>query len=206
MGAVRSSCREGAGSRDEGRAIRLLLACLIAASAGPAGAIEIGGSEVDLSLEGQTISIASEAPVPLRGLIEAIGREAGIEVALSGDLGLVPPTSIQGSPLDQAIRQLAGDHSLLMIYAPGASARPGHLAKIVIDAAKPPDERARARAEAQARQRTSTSTSARPLSDDTAGRIRRLAEDGHSPGEISQQINMPIDQVQRHLQALRRQN
>jgi hypothetical protein len=207
MEPVRSSCRERAGFPGEGRGIGLLLACLIGAGVGPAGAIEIGGSEVDLSLEGQRISIASEAPVPLRGLIEAIGSEAGIEVALSGDLGLVQPISIERSPLDQAIRQLVGDHSLLMIYAPSASgARPGHLTKVVIDAAKPPDERARARAEAQARQRTSTSTSARPLSDDTAGRIRRLAEDGHSPGEISQQINMPVDQVQRHLQALRRQN
>lgn len=204
---MRSSCSERTGPRCEARAIGIVLGCLIAGSAFAAAAIEIGGSEVDLTLDGQQISIASEAPVPLRGLMQAIGAEAGIEVSLSGDLGMVRPAGIERRPLDQAIRQLAGEHSLLMIYdRRGPDAGRERLAKVVIYAANPPDERAQARAEARARQRSAASPAARPLSDDTAGRIRKLAEDGLSPGEISQQINMPVDQVQRHLQALRQQN
>jgi hypothetical protein len=204
---MRSSCRKRTGSRCKRRTIGVVLGYVIAGSAFPAAAVKIGGSEVDLTLDGQQISIASETPVPLRGLIEAIGAEAGIEVSLSGDLGMVQPAGIERRPLDQAIRQLAGEHSLLMIYGRGGpDAGREHLAKVVIYAATPPDERAQARAQARARQRSQASTAARPLSDDTAGRIRSLAEDGLSPGEISQQINMPVDQVQRHLQTLRQQN
>lgn len=201
---MRSSCRRPR-RFGTGRRIGLVLGVVIAGSVLPARAVEIGGSEVDLAVDGQQVSLASQEPVPLRDLIEAIGAEAGIEVSLSGDLGLVQPAPMQRRPLDEAIRELAGDHSLLMIYERGATdVGRERLAKVIIYAARPPEERAQARAQTQAR-RFAPAAAVRPLSDDTASRIRQLAEDGHSPGEISQQVNMPVDQVQRHLQTLRQQ-
>jgi hypothetical protein len=203
---VRSSCRRSRSFR-KSRGIGLALCGVIAASALPAGAVEIGGSEVDLAVDGQQVSLSSQEPIPLRELIEAIGAEAGIEVSLAGDLGMVQPAPMQSRPLDEAIRELAGDHSLLMIYDRGAdNVGRERLAKVIIYAARSPEERAEARAQARTRRSSSAAVSARPLSDDTASRIRQLAEDGHSPGEISQQVNMPVDQVQRHLRTLGQQN
>lgn len=180
-------------------ALGLVVACGLAS----AGAVEVGDAEVDLSVEGGRLSMAFAQAVPLGDLIEAIGAEAGFGVSLTGDLGLVQPRSMDQRPLDEAIRTLTGDHSLLMIYDHGDQhAGPEQIVRIVIRAARPPGEREQARARARARQSAPAAQQASPLADDVAERIRELHEQGTSPGEIAESVDTPVERVRRYLQTL----
>lgn len=172
----------------------------VCCAAHASGAVEVGDTEVELSLRDGLITMHLEEPVPLRDLLEAIGEEGGIAMLVRGDLGLAQPRAIEERPLAEAIRDLAGEHSLLMMYRDG-EAIGGPLSKVVVYAAAPSGERAEARARA-IREAPQPPAGPAPLPSDTAATIRELDEAGFSPEEISEELEVPVEQVRRHLQSV----
>lgn len=97
-----------------GPALRCLRLALVAGgctlAAGALEAQEIVQGRLTMEIEAQ----------PLADVLEAIAREAGIGLEIDGELGDAEPQTFHSVPLDGAIRQLVGTHSLVMIHAPNA--------------------------------------------------------------------------------------
>lgn len=117
------------------RTARALIGC-VAALSGGAVALAFGlaalphaaAATADASPGANTIRIEDGrlsvrlSDIPLATVLERIGREAGIEVRIVGDLGAARPEQFDELRLDEGIRRLVGDaHSLVILFAPGPS-------------------------------------------------------------------------------------
>ncbi len=115
----------------------LVLSAALAATVGslpalaetkPAGA----AFQFRVAIEEGLLSVRLEK-VPLAEVLHEIGKEAGIRVIISGELGAVRPQSFQRLPLEAGIARLVGDNGLVMIRAaPDDATRTARLTQIMV--------------------------------------------------------------------------
>lgn len=68
--------------------------------------------------------------VPLSDVLMKIGEEAGVQMDLHDDLGTLEPRSFSDLPLEEGIRQLVGDHGMVMEYSDGEGAATPRLSAV----------------------------------------------------------------------------
>jgi hypothetical protein len=90
----------------------------LVASAVPAASADPGEDSLpELGLVQGRLSLELRAPVPLDQLIRQLGRQGGFDVEVRGQAGKVGPLRIVELTLPDALRRLAGGHSLILGYA-----------------------------------------------------------------------------------------
>ena len=125
-------------------ALRRLRLALVAG-----GCIAVAGAALGQEIVQGRLTMEIE-PQPLADVLETIAREAGIGLEIEGELGDAESQTFDSVPLDAAIRQLVGTHSLVMIHAPGAKRQ---LSEVRVYAVEE-DPEARRQASAQQARRT----------------------------------------------------
>lgn len=115
----------------------LILSAALAAAVGGLPALAEtesadAASQFRVAIEEGLLSVRLEN-VPLAEVLHEIGKEAGIRVIISGELGTVRPQSFRGLSLEAGIARLVGDNGLVMIRAASDDAtRTARLTQIMV--------------------------------------------------------------------------
>ena len=119
--------------------VALGLACLV--SAGGAGS-EPAGAAAELAVEIADGRLSVRVGgMPLDQVLEAVAAQSEIAITVRGDAGTVRPQAFADLPVEAAIRRLAGDRGLLMLFAPaGDGGMPGRLRQVRVYGDLPSDD------------------------------------------------------------------
>ncbi|MFQ5534908.1 MAG: HEAT repeat domain-containing protein [Sphingomonadales bacterium] len=104
--------------RSLGHAIAIIISALLIVNRAETLAGTLAGTgALAVQYDGGLVTIVAN-DIPLETVLAAMGQAAGFQVSITGDLGPRISRSFAGKPLIDALRELAGGNSMVIILAP----------------------------------------------------------------------------------------